>query len=252
MLANVVTSADFNTKPYQLQGLEDVGSSFDDFVTFNQNEILLKLLGQTLYDAFSAGVAALPNLWVGNNAPGYAIGAQVLYGVNIYQSLIANNLNVIPTSDATKWQDLGKNRWAQLLYGDSYTINNRKFTYEGVKAFITPYIYSMWLTKESTSVVSTGGAVSSNSENSSNISPSIKANQAYISFKKLVIDRYHRLGLYFYNIVCRVHPQGTLFGFLFSNDAIYFADVSIEGDQSTVAYLSAHFTSLGSMNDFDL
>jgi len=252
MLANVVTSADFDTKPWQLQGLADAGSSFDDFVTYNQNEILLKLLGQTLYDAFSAGVAALPGLWVGTNNPGYALNAQVVYGTHIYKSLIANNLNIIPTSDITKWQDMGVNRWAQLLYGDNYTISSRNYNYAGVKAFITPYIYAMWLLKESTSVVSTGGVVSANSENSSSITPSIKVMQAYIAFKRLVMNGYTTLRLFFYYAACRFHAQGTLFGFLFANDAVYYDDVKIEGDSSTVAYLNAHFVPLGSLNDFDL
>lgn len=254
MLANVVTSADFNTKPYQLQGIssEDLGTAFDDFVTSEQDSILLKLLGQTLYDAFSVGVAALPSLWVSNNAPGYALNAQVLYGNHIYKSLIGNNLNVVPTSDPAKWQDLGVNRWAQLLYGDSYTISNRKYSYKGVKAFIEPYIYAMWLTKESTSVVSTGGVVSANSENSNNVSPSLKANQAYIEFKKLVMGGYMQLRIFFYYVGSRFNNQGTLYGFLFSNDAVYFDDVKSEGDSSTTTYLCVHFTPLGSLNDFDL
>lgn len=250
MLVNVATSTDFDTKPYQLQGLEDIGSSFDDFVTFNQNEILLKLFGQTFYDAFSAGVAALPGFWA--NDSNYAINAQVTYGTHTYKSLVGNNLNTVPTSDPLSWQDLGANRWAQLLYGDSYTISNRKYHYEGVKAFIVPYIYAMWLLKESTSVVSTGGVVSANSENSASVTSSIKVMQAYIAFKKLVMNGYTTLRLFFYYVGIRFPSQGTLFGFLFSNDALYYADVSAEGDASTVAYLCAHFQPLGSINDFDL
>lgn len=252
MLANVVTSADFNTKPYQLQGLEDVGSSFDDFVTFNQNEILLKLFGQTFYDAFSAGVAALPNFWVGTNNPGYALNDLVTYGTHTYKSLIINNLNIIPTSDPLKWKDMGVNRWAQLLYGDDYTISSRKYHYVGIKAFITPYIYAMWLTKESTTVVSTGGVVSANSENSTNVSSAIKIMQAYINFKRLVMNGYTNLRLFFYYAASRFHSQGTLFGYLLSNDAVYFGDVNVEGDANLAAYLCAHFAPLGSINDFDL
>src|SRR6478609_10002493 len=158
MLANVVTSADFDTKPWQLQGLSDIGSSFDDFVAFNQNEILLKLLGQTLLDAFSAGVAALPVTW--DVETQFAVDALVVYGNNIYKSLVGNNQNVIPTSDPLKWTVQPNNRWLKLLAGDNYTISNRKYNYGGVKAFMMPYIYSMWLLRESTAVVSTGGVVS--------------------------------------------------------------------------------------------
>lgn len=250
MLANAVTSSDFDTKPYQLQGLEDVGSSFDDFVTFNQNEILLKLLGQTLYDAFSDGVAALPVTW--DFQTKFAINAQVVYGNNIYLSLIANNQNIKPDSDPLSWQKQADNRWLKLLAGDSYKISNRNYKYEGVKAFITPYIYSMWLNKESTSVVSTGGVVSANSENSSSITASIKVMQSYIEFKKLVMNGYTTLRIFFY-YASRCFPnQGTLFGYFFANDAVYFADVITEGDNSLMAYLCAHFQGLGSINDFDL
>lgn len=248
MLANVVTSSDFDTKPWQLQGLEDVGSSFDDFVSFNQNEILLKLLGQTLYDAFSAGVAALPSVW--DNSSEYVIGNLVTYGNNIYKAL-TDNQGVVPGTDPAQWEQEAGNRWLKLFAGDSYNINNRKYSYAGIKAFITPYIYSMWLNKESTSVVTTGGVVSANSENSSNMTASYKVMQAYLAFKKLVMNGYTTLQVFFY-YASRCFPnQGTLFGYLYANDAVYFGDVSDEGDSNLVGYLCAHFEKLGSINDFD-
>lgn len=250
MLANVVTSTDFDTKPYQLQGLGEVGASFDDFVTFNQNEILLQLFGQTLYDAFSAGVAALPAVW--SIEPQYAVDDLVVYGNNIYKSLVANNQNIVPTSDPLSWQKQADNRWLKLLAGDGYTISSRKYHYEGVKTFMLPYIYAMWLNKESTTTVSTGGVVSANSENSNAVTVSIKVMEKWIIFKRLVMNGYTTLRLFFYYTACRFHAQGTLFGYLFANDAVYYDDVKAEGDSSTVAYLNAHFTPLGSLNDFDL
>lgn len=54
--------------------------------------------------------------WITDNNPGYAINDIVTYGGNIYQSLIDDNLNIVPGSDPTKWQLLTRglnwSRWA--------------------------------------------------------------------------------------------------------------------------------------------
>lgn len=54
--------------------------------------------------------------WVTDNDPGYALNDIVTYGGNIYQSLINDNLNIVPGSDVTKWQLLTRgvvwSRWA--------------------------------------------------------------------------------------------------------------------------------------------
>jgi hypothetical protein len=46
--------------------------------------------------------------WISDNNPGYALNDVVTYGGNWYQSLIADNLNIVPGTDPTKWQLVSK------------------------------------------------------------------------------------------------------------------------------------------------
>lgn len=56
--------------------------------------------------------------WVSDNNPGYALNAIVTYGAKIWQSKIANNLNIVPGTDASKWELLTKAvNWARWAAG---------------------------------------------------------------------------------------------------------------------------------------
>jgi hypothetical protein len=56
--------------------------------------------------------------WVSDNDPGYALNEIVTYGGKIWQSKIADNLNIVPGTDATKWELLTKGAvWARWAAG---------------------------------------------------------------------------------------------------------------------------------------
>jgi hypothetical protein len=46
--------------------------------------------------------------WVTDNNPGYALNEVVTYGGKWWQSLISNNLNIVPGTDPAKWQEINK------------------------------------------------------------------------------------------------------------------------------------------------
>lgn len=54
-----VTATDFNTPPYNIANIES-NNSFQDFVDAAEEDVLRKLLGNTLYDDFIAGLDVDP------------------------------------------------------------------------------------------------------------------------------------------------------------------------------------------------
>lgn len=58
MLPSFVARTDFDNPPYSLPSLDDdkLGPGFDQFVIKLQKEVLVKLLGQLLYEAFDSGL----------------------------------------------------------------------------------------------------------------------------------------------------------------------------------------------------
>src|SRR5580765_75072 len=241
MLAFVV-AADFLSKPYQLPGLADPDlgtTAFANLVANQQREVLLELLGESLYDAFEAGLTALPPDW--DAATDFAINAQVVYGTHIYKSLVNPNQNVIPSSDPASWQDMGFNKWVALKVGDSYVLDKRKYDYIGMKEMLKPFMYIQWLTEQATSVVTMGGVVTSNAENSNNACPGVKIGQAWDDFRVYAGQRFE------------LNNQGDLYRYLYVNGANYFADVQTEGDSDFTGYLNNHWPyDIGDMNEFDI
>lgn len=54
--ASLVTSDDFDILPYALPNLEEVQDTFDEFVVEQQELILRKILGDSLFEAYEGGV----------------------------------------------------------------------------------------------------------------------------------------------------------------------------------------------------
>jgi len=54
--------------------------------------------------------------WVTDNAPGYALNEVVTYAGKWWQSLVANNLNIVPGTDPTKWQEINKSPSGLAMY----------------------------------------------------------------------------------------------------------------------------------------
>lgn len=61
-----LAAGDFNVLPYNIVNLDKLGSQFQSFLDEQEKDILLKLLGGSLYDEFIAGLAENPiaDRWV--------------------------------------------------------------------------------------------------------------------------------------------------------------------------------------------
>jgi len=72
-----VVATDFDLEPYSIPNLES-NNSFAAYVAEKEETALRQFFGNTLYDEFIVGLAALPVVF--NPATDYAINAQVYNG----------------------------------------------------------------------------------------------------------------------------------------------------------------------------
>jgi hypothetical protein len=104
-----LVAEDFDDYPYTLPNLERVENSFQDFVDFEEENALRKVLGNFLYEEFVAAIAA-----VTEDPP-------------------------VPLSE----------RWVKLKDGTDYLYLTKSYKWVGVKKLLKPYIYAKWTIKES-------------------------------------------------------------------------------------------------------
>lgn len=121
-------------------------------------------------------------------------------------------------------------KWVKLRDGAEYTQFNTLYKYEGMKALLVPYLYSMWLKETVEKHTAEGVLINSNSviqgtgtTNTESVSPSRKISSAYNHFSDQVGDWKNQ--------------GNTLYGFLTAN----IAD-----------YESWHFTEPGTMNIWNI
>lgn len=172
-----VTIQDFDIPPFNLPNLMEVQSTFEAFVDREEAGILIKLLGLQFYQALVEGLATLPPEW---EAGSYAIGEEVVYGSDIFISLIDDN-TAIP-SDGLEWQQQGDNRWAKLRYGNTYQImGGSPVFWNGLKDMLVPYMFYRWQ-NYSIDNVSAVGIVVANTENSHQSPPGARLVEAWITF----------------------------------------------------------------------
>ena len=229
-----VTAEDFNTQPYDLPNLSEVPTEFPLFVTNNEDRELYKILGVTFYEAFKAGIEALPEDW--DDRP-YSADALVVYSKKIYKALV-DNTNVIPTSDPVTWEEQAANKWLLLRDGANYTdINGHKHKWAGMKSAIIPMIYSLWLRADIDNKVTGAGNVKPNTENSVVISPNVRIVDAWNEFVIAV------------RTPCFIKRPGDLFGYLYNNAADFDSDTP--EFSSFVEYLAYEFRAPGRQSVFE-
>lgn len=225
------TAEDFNTQPYDLPNLTDVPTEFPLFITAAEDRELYKILGVTFYDAFKAGVEALPEDW---DDRGYIVGNQVVYSKKIYTALL-DSTNIIPTSDPDTWEEQADNRWLLLRDGANYSdSNNHKHKWLGIKSVTVPMIYSLWLRYGVDNQISGSGNVKPNTENSVVVSPNVR-----------IVDSWNEFVLAVNGCWLRRFP-GDLYGYLYNN-AANFDDVTPEYS-SFLNYLAGEFHIPGRQN----
>lgn len=225
---------DFDRLPFNLSGLDDLSSGvFDSFVNYHEEERLRKLLGSLFYNLLVTGFQGLPAVY--QSGLTYPIDELVIYvsedKADIYKAL--ESTTELPT-DATKWEKQPLNRWARLVYGDTYLYDDRLKKWYGMNRMVVPLIYSLW-TKYTYDNQTASGVIVAAKENSSVISPNQRIIRGWNKYSELAGSH------------CDV--ENTLYGFLYYSE--YFnADVASHNDMSS--YLSYEFNSPGYMNNFGL
>jgi hypothetical protein len=230
-----VATQDFDQLPFNLSGLSDLSAGvFDSFVSYNEEEKLRDLLGSLFYDALVAGFNSLPALYQSGT---YHIGDKAVYvtanQADIYES--TENGNTSLPSDATKWEKQPFNRWARLVYGDTYLYDDRLKKWYGMNRMVVPLIYSLW-TKYTFDNQTGSGIVVAAKENATVISPNRRIIRGWNKFAELAGSH------------CEV--QNTLYGFLYYSE--YFNDDVAASYHDMSSYLSYEFCSPGYMNNFGL
>lgn len=231
-----VATQDFDQLPFNLSGIADLSpGTFDAFVTYHEEEKLRDLLGSLFYDALVSGFNSLPSVY--QSGLDYAIDDLVIYVLDnkadIYKSL-ENSNTALPT-DVTKWEKQPLNRWARLVYGDTYLYDDRLKKWYGMNRMVVPLIYSLW-TKFTYDNQTGSGIVVASKENASVISPNKRIIRGWNKYAELAGSH------------CEV--QNTLYGFLYYSE--YFnADVATSYNDMS-SYLSYEFCSPGYINNFGL
>lgn len=204
-----LTNQNFDDLPYNLPNLTS-NSSFQDFVDRQEEFILRMVLGNQLYEQFVAGLEALPGDW--DNIMAYAIGNQVVYGVDVWESLTDPNTGNTP-EEGVDWTIVDEgNKWLTLKKGANYTYQDKTYRYSGLVALLVPYIYSEW-TRIKDDRNSGIGIVKAKAENADVISAGTRIADSWNTFSRLI--GVMNGGCYVYS------PYDTLTGFLWSNLTLY-------------------------------
>ncbi len=239
-----VTAEDFDISPYNLSGLDKVSNSFPDFVDQQEEAELSKLLGVRFWEAFKAGVLALPADWI--STTDYAVDTLVVSGSKIYKSLQTPNLNQA-VSDAAYWVVEPDNRWLLLKVGGltyTYEGDGKLYKWAGMKALVKPMINSLWVRTSVADRVSSIAVVKAKAENSDVVSANVRICRMWNEYDSIAFDSRKRQ---FY----AVRYQNTLFGYLVANATDFDADV-VDESESFLTYLYESFTPPGRQNIFDL
>lgn len=124
-------------------------------------------------------------------------------------------------------------RWTKLKNGEDYVINGITYHWDGFEKLFTPYIYAMWL-KQTVNSTSANGVLETESENSIKVSPAVKFSEAFNTFSELVGD---------YDCL-----EDTLYGYLYSKNETFAADVTDAGYGDLFDYLNNQFEAPGFVN----
>lgn len=243
-----VVATDFDVAPFSLPGLNKVGNTFSLFVTDQEEEKLRLLLGNLFFEAFKAGIEALPAAWVNNNAPGYAIDAVVYRSNHVWKSLQAANINHDPADpDESAWWQVVVNplvdRWISLRSGSDYLYNGDQQQWVGMIKLVKPLIYSLWIADGANSVMQSGVSIPK-LENSQLVSPADRICDAWNKYRLIACGRqvYH-----WSRSQCN-----SLYGYLNSVASDFDDLVEDTDDEDFASYLLRTFTSPQRMNSFGL
>lgn len=237
-----VTASDFDLHPYQIPNMPV--NTFPAYVSEQEKDILIKLLGSDFYTAFVNGLAALPLAWSATvPSGGYSLGNQVTYGNSIWASLVNTNLNNTPV-EGVNWHKAEDNRWLKLKNGVSYRVNSKSYEWKGMVAMLKPYIVSQWV-KHNFDSNSGIGITISKSENSIVISAADRIIQNWNAFARIAGST---CGHYYWTL----DLFNTLFGYLYNSDALYYNDIPTDDFVDFRSYFVSYFNNPGLINLFGI
>jgi hypothetical protein len=239
-----ITAEDFNVRPYKLPGLdtEPTKTEFESFVEDWEAENLRKIFGNSFYEKFVEGVAALPAEWDAEESYLAVDETLVVRGLSIYKA-IADNTDSLPTPLNPNWELVTeKNRWLQIIKGDTYNHNaSGPWKWPGLIVAEKYAIYSAWLKASVNDVSQIGPTVSGDVENSEVVSSAQAIATAHNRFARMIGGGY-----------CNDY-YNTLYGFLIStNSAGTFDDTFDETFDDFTMYLRHEFTWPGRLNQFNI
>jgi len=243
----ILTTEDFNQIPYNVpnaQAQAPEGGTlpnvqFQNYIDKKVTYVLVKLLGQSLYESFIAGLDALPPEWVDTNTPGYAIDDLVFYNYHVWKSLVDNNLNVVP-KEGTSWTMVEDDQWLMLYNGvNNYNYNFKQNTWVGMKNLLIPYVYAFW-TRDTMRDHTKSGTVQRNQENATVVSSAPNIAFAYNEFSKFAGNYYRQ--------------SNSLYGYLlYGNSLGHYIDYYDDSYYETFGtYLQHTFEYPGNMNIFNI
>lgn len=243
-----VTASDFDRLPFNLTGLDQLTAGvFDDFVSYNEEEKLRKLLGNKFYDAFVAGLALLPATY--DVSATYNLNDLVVSGADIYKSLQAANL-AHQVTDTAWWVKQTANRWLRLREGDTYSYYNRPQKWYGMNRLVVPLIYSLY-TKFTYDNQTGAGVVTAKNENSDTVSAANRIVRGWNKYADLAAGDWP--SVIDWTFVNWPDLENSLFGYLFLTDTVW-DDLFTDGDGfgSMRAYLAYSFQFPGKTNVFGI
>lgn len=172
-----LTIQDFNLDPYNIPN-NDSEDNLPAVIDQEEEDIVLKLLGSSLYQSFIDGLEALPGIWDAETP--YDTDQEVQKGVTIWRSLVDGNLNNVPIEGA-EWTKVRDDKWLLLQYGDVYTYSGKQYRWYGMAKMLRPYVWFKWVEYDQLRLTGSG-IVSSTVENSQKEAPSLPMTRAWNDF----------------------------------------------------------------------
>lgn len=173
------TPQDFDLVPYVIPNVEEE-TNFEKFISKEEKNILIKLLGRSLYKSFIDGLAALPAVWDEDTV--YIADQEVQYGTAIWKSNANGNQGFNPETSGY-WDKVRDDKWLLLRDGDSYKYNGKEWQWSGMVEMLVPYIWYRWVKVDQMSLTGSG-IVTGGVENSEKVNPALVMAGAWNDFAK--------------------------------------------------------------------
>jgi hypothetical protein len=140
---------------------------FTAFVDQEEEKYLREVLGDSLYEAFIAGLGEFIEY---NSTVPTVINTEYSFGNDVWQALTVTTGST--PSVGTDWTLIEENnRWLLLKNGNSYHFNGKTWRWRGMNAAIKPLVYAEWV-EFGINNLTVNGFVSPKMENNYNVDSS--------------------------------------------------------------------------------